>query len=243
MINSINSITHPRKNNVTFEGLKENLRLGESVLREFKNEYPSLKSSTSLRLRCFNIRIINPQEQANLMSKLDQIIHSYVGGIRKFRDFMELFKSYLRSPYNLPEYMRILQAKMSSEKFANCGEIADVMQFKLVQRGEKAHNVNMKITEDITRRQKRGFGDHTFTVIGLAPKAKINKPRTWGQNAVVVDGWGNIVMPAKNALEYFKQILGFNPKDSYITFANGDLIAPGDLDKIAIQNAARNRVN
>ena len=53
--------------------------------------------------------------------------------------------------------------------------------------------------------------DHCFSIFGLKRGANLLKPKTWGTDAVVVDGWSGSVLPAKEALQEFKQTFGFDP--------------------------------
>lgn len=65
-------------------------------------------------------------------------------------------------------------------------------------------------------------GSHTFLVTGLKEGADYKNPKTWGNKAIVVDPWSNIIMNANDAIEHFKETLNFNPNSHKIRFYNAD---------------------
>ena len=44
----------------------------------------------------------------------------------------------------------------------------------------------------------------------MSPSAEITDPKTWGNEAVVTDPWSNIVLGARDALDYFRKIFGID---------------------------------
>lgn len=48
--------------------------------------------------------------------------------------------------------------------------------------------------------------------------AKISNPKTWGDDAVLVDTWSNQAEPASIGLKYLQEMFVFNPKTEYIEY-------------------------
>ena len=109
-----------------------------------------------------------------------------------------------------------LSKAVKATKTAGCQECSILMHNKLSERGIPAQNVRFAIE------QKNGFDtdrNHAFTVIGLSEGAKLEEPKTWGKNAVIIDGWANIVKRATDGIEYFKDMFKYNPEKEVCKFS------------------------
>lgn len=241
MINSINfKAQSTRKNNqISFQGLKENLRLGERVLKEFKKEYPYLRSDTFLCLHRYQVRKLGPIKYDGILQNASGAIVGCSKEIKAARTKIKSIFMTSEIPINFLNYISMIKRYIIANKFANCGEISDIIQVKLLEKGEKSRCVNIKITEAVEKRAERGFGDHSFTVFGLKRGAIMTMPNTWGREAVIIDGWSNTVLPAKEALEHFKCILDFNPKKDTLVFKEDNEAYAKEIDMIAMKNRIR----
>lgn len=191
-------------NHIGFSGgLKQNLQLGEKVLRNFKSQYPYFYSNTFVKLRVGE-HTDNPK-YFSLIKNLVNMCNRCNAGVKANR---LLFLSNLKNgklDYNFMK--RILK----DENYANCGEQALLLK----------NEFDLKTVPDIIRMKISGIGSdkprfmHDFIVLGMEDgKKNVNssRPKTWSNRAVIVDSWTNIVMPAKEALEYFKSKAKLNPK-------------------------------
>ena len=121
----------------------------------------------------------------------------------------------LRLAYaSIPNKIQYLTQNIKFNKVANCCECSFLIHDTLKQQGVESQNVIMNIFKNGEERFDR---NHAFTVIGLKKDANISNPKTWGKHAVIVDGWANIVKRAKEGLDYFTELFGFNSETEHIT--------------------------
>ena len=179
----VNSIS----NSIYFQGgLKKNLRQGERVLREFKSEYPYLKSNTFWQTRLDNMKY---KKGANY-TKYQYIIDDYADKVRDSR----------RNINNSENRLETIRQEIAGTKCGNCGEAIEMISEILDSKGIEHKECGFRIIKG------RSMGsDHVFTVIGMDEKGDITDPSTWGNKAVIVDGWMNFVLSAPDAIrEYAK---------------------------------------
>ncbi|MDD3013290.1 MAG: hypothetical protein PHC34_06255 [Candidatus Gastranaerophilales bacterium] len=199
-----------KKSNISFEGLKENLRLGEKVLKEFNGEFGKPKSNTFI-----NAKIL--QHQTN---------QAYIPVIQKISSVSDKYNKEVRSLRNnmtgdyptLDEYINKLKEMVKNTNYANCGEQTNIIQYKLLQQGELPHNIRLLITEKTTNKKQENLWDHVFTVFGQKKYAHLNFPNAWGNQAVIIDAWSGIVTKAQDALDYLKQFMCFDPQKHNISY-------------------------
>ncbi|MCM1265803.1 MAG: hypothetical protein NC200_06350 [Candidatus Gastranaerophilales bacterium] len=183
--------------------VKQKLRLGEQVLKDFKSEYPYIRSNTLI-----NTKIEKHQNDARYSSILPKLSgRSCLAGLK----IQGLRYNYERSSQSI----EVLQKGIKKDKSANCKECATLIFDKLVKRGEKPQNIKFDIVSESEKSKPK---NHTFTVIGLAENADITKPHTWGKNCVIVDGWANIVQKAQDGVEYLKELFNFDAAKEQCVF-------------------------
>lgn len=209
----INSINYSR-NNITFEGLKENLDLGRQVMRGFRSEYPLIKSNTYVAAKI----IQHENKGIHIIEDLWELAFNYNQKIKIAREELQA-KLY----FNLDSFIQNLKNILKKSKCENCETQADIIQYELLQRQQKPHKVFINIKSEVPEdARKRRY--HIFTVFGMKKGALPENPKTWGNNAVVVDPWANIVMPAREAIEYFKSFFKFDSKCHSLEFGTRDRI-------------------
>jgi len=206
VINSLNS-------NISFEGLKENLRLGEGVYKNFKKDFPVVRSNTFVDAKISEH--LGSDKFKKLIPKLKHLEYKYGNGVSTER------KQRRGNNFSIPEYINNLRNVLAEKKYANCGEQAQIIQYQLFQKGEKPHIISMLFKYECLG---VNMNDHTFTVFGLKKGAELDNPKTWGNHAVVVDPWANIVMKSSDAIEYFKTKFLFKPERHVIQYELSDLI-------------------
>lgn len=204
---------------ISFGSLKAQKRLGEKMLREYRKTYPRNFHSSSL-VDSFIIRHNGDRAFKSVNKKLRNLADRYNEEI----DIVRL--KYQNKDYPSWEvYIDTLKKAVLSRNAANCGEQADLMQDIFFKNGMDAHNVCMTFyTKKSTFRDEKMYRNHVFIVTGLKQDADITKPKTWGNEAVVTDPWSNVVLSAGEAIDYFRKILGFNPKYHRETFEKNDKI-------------------
>lgn len=176
---------NPVSNLIYFQGgLKKNLRQGEAVLREFKREYPYLKSNT-----LWQRRLDNMEKRRNMsLSECREIIEDYGYQIGCAR----------LDALNEQEDPRELGKRIISDGFGNCGETSKVISAKLDEQGIENKRIGFEIKGK----------NHVFNVIGMNKNGSVNQPATWGKNAVIVDGWMNFVLSVSDAIREYEKFYG-----------------------------------
>ena len=177
---------NPITNNIYFKGgLKKNLRQGEGVLKEYKKQYPCVKSSTFWQQRLDRIK---DKRKGDFM-KCQIIIDEYGNSINDMRYLVEL------SARPKTE----LKKTLAQQKIANCGEITNIISDILRKKKIKHKQVGFYIyTGDSTGK------DHLFCIIGVKKKADMTNPSTWGNSAVVIDGWMNFALSVPDAIREYE---------------------------------------
>lgn len=183
---------------MSFTSLKPQKRLGETVLREFKQEMGSLKSSTNLLYRIDSLHdrgVIN--SDCKLFKKVYEIANRLHNQI--YDDFL---KEYVWDNKFL-DYQNFRQQLVNNIKnkgnIANCWEDMMIIYTKLLEKGEKPHLLEIIVHKNNGCRSK-----HFTTVFGLKENANLSNPKTWGTKAIIVDAWVNVVEPAFDFLEKMK---------------------------------------
>jgi len=207
--------------NISFTGLKSNLKLGEKVLREVRKEFPKRRSDSFIRVKIEQCR--RPKKLEKLMPKFEEIAEKLEKIAKKYCMYTdEVTREKGGDYFSYSGFInKLKQIIIKYRGAANCDEFADIVQYNLLCRNEKPHNIAMWIKNAKTGENKK-WGAHLFTVFGLKKGAKFDEPKTWGNKAVVVDAWGNIVMQAREAIEHFKTMLDFNPEKHKIVYTVQD---------------------
>ena len=195
--------------------VKQNLRLGEKVLKEFKQEYPYLKSNSMI-----NARMNRFQSGMQEIAKRDGL-ERFTEVNRKWQNVAPMLKgkstltgfniyNMRNNSVNAKDKLEYVTNYMKTHRTANCRECSFVIYDKLKRMGQEPQNVKLDIIDVKTN---KAVENHAFTVIGLDKNADITKPHTWGKNSIIVDAWCNIVKKSQDGLEYMKNLFGAG-KDS-----------------------------
>ena len=177
--------------------ITQNLYAGEKVLKCFNSDFQNLQSNTRYNLLIENHK--NDLKYSDLLPKLKG--KSILAGLKM---------NGIRVSYNnAPNKINYLKKAVKFQKVANCQERAFLVHNELNNMGIQSQNIRLnfipKDGQDINK-------NHAFTVIGMAENADPAKPKTWGENAVIVDAWANIVKRASDGLEYLKGLFKYNPE-------------------------------
>lgn len=208
-----NRFSPPNKvNNIAFKGVKQNLRTGEAVLKDFRKEFNfQIKSNTHIFRKMLQ-HCCKPNGEM-LWKKLSPINNRIFFEIQNMKTELKGF--YL----SVDNFVDQLKQKIKLTKHGNCNEQAEIIKQKFIKRGYKAYNVGIIITVNETKKI-RDCGEHVFTVFGLKENADLTKPSTWGNKAVIVDPWVNIVMKAHDGLKYIKRYMFFNSETTTLHYGD-----------------------
>lgn len=208
-----------KTSNNTLRVVKQNLRLGEKVLKDFKQEYPYLKSNSMI-----NVRMNRFDANIKDGTKRNGVVY-FQKVNRQWQDLAPLLKGKSAltgfNIYNMRNNSVSAQNKleyitnyMKIHRNANCRECSFVIYDKLKQIGHEPQNIKLDIIDIKTNKP---IENHAFTVIGLDKNADITKPHTWGKNSVIVDAWCNIVQKTQDGIEYMKNLFRVDEKNRACT--------------------------
>lgn len=122
------------------------------------------------------------------------------------------------------ELFKFLQQRVKiydEEGVSNCYELAEKVLFNLMVL-MKGCTVQLEIVSLCK-------GDHVFNIIGRNPESLLEKPETWGPNAVIVDAWSGEVYPASRIQEKLMAFFNVTYDDK---FKIVKLCSPDDFPKI-----------
>ena len=195
-INSVN-------NNIYY-----NFSLGNKLLNEFNSEYPNLASFTMCEILAKRMEKENPTslETSLMKAKADRYFELMIGLLQKRPDQYE---------QTFDEYINMVKQEFKEYNHGNCGERAYIIHDKLNKMGIKNQAV-------IEISGNKASNSHVFNVIGLAPCAIKEDPRTWGENAIIVDTWANKVFKPQEGLAFYTEFLGYS-QNNPIKFENLDI--------------------
>ena len=204
-------------NKMSFGRIKREKILAESILREYKSSFPYVKSNsfieTKINAHCKSLRY------KSLIPKLFKLADRYTINIKLSRQNLRKrnrFKSY-------SQFITVLKSILLNKGYANCGELNYVLQDKFLKRNINAHMVCMQTLNKNSSGKVYGK-DHSFLVYNLNKNAKLYDPSTWGSKAIIADAWCNIVMPAYDALSYYRHFFSCNPEKEFQIFFCADKI-------------------
>lgn len=186
---------------VSFSSIKPTVRVGESVLKEFSNTYPALKSPSLIA--------INMHEKG-------------VWCVPKFRSFLDSVTSLLiadRSAAGL--FKTPIKTLVKNSGVANCGEQRNLMKDMFEKRGIKTQSVSFCINNNLTHLmdyKKRPCNDHCFLLLDAKKGADYSNPKTWGSKAVIADPWSKTIKSAFEMIEQYKDKFNFDSNSEYMLF-------------------------
>lgn len=169
-----------------------NFNTAEIVVRNLRRN--GVRSNSMLVQRCNNLKdksVMTPE----FIKNMKEVIYNRLGeDITEFR--YQDFRSYVH-------YLRELKRWFKKTKVANCREMADLACLELALKKISVSPVEANL-KDIISGEIIPYTDHCFALINLAPKARIENPKTWGKDAVIVDAWAGMVKRAQEGLNFIK---------------------------------------
>ena len=204
-------------NKVSFCGLKQEKILAEGILRDYKSSFPYIKSNSFV-----NTKILAHYKSPgyeNLIDKLFVLSAKYSDNITSIRRNLREHKRF----ESFSQFISVLKSIFISKGYANCGELNYVLKDKFLKNNINAHMVCMQTFYKKSANKVYGK-DHSFLVFNLSRNSKLDDPTTWGNKAIIADAWCNIVMPAYDALNYYKDFFSYNSKKEFQIFFGADKI-------------------
>lgn len=199
------------KNKYSFGSLKENMRIGEDALKSFKKEYPYIKSNTFVTMKLN--QHIESDLYKNLNKKLMKLKFIYDFGVGINRE-------YQRKNARYGSIYSIVKKAIAQRKYGNCGEESVLLVNDFKKWKEPPQMCFMEINN---KKTGKCLGNHIFPVIGIKKNVDKSNPKRWGNEAVVVDPWLNVVMKSRDAIEYFKTQFCFDSKEEMASFTEINL--------------------
>lgn len=232
-------------------GLKANLRIGEQALKEFRREFPKrFESNTfvdakiTLNSDCEKFVKIRPE--------LEKLARYYSAGIEYMRSQLKgnypnleayihkLKQTILKEQCaNCGEHANLVWFNLLNKGLKpnvismNIYRIKDIKKIQQLTGFKTPQEVLQKLSRQKIKEifDINVFKNHGFPVLGVKKKFKypekvfkFHDPNTWGTQAVSVDAWLNFTMPVREALEHYKQILGFDDRKHLIQYECVDII-------------------
>lgn len=183
--------------------ITQNLYNGERILKEFKSDFPYIKSNTR-----YNISINRHKDDSRYSDLIPRL--------RGQSQFNGLVTFEMRCGYeNSNKKSEYLNKAVKQTKIAGCQECSFLIHERCKKAGIPSQNIRMEVV------QSNGFDtdrNHAFTLIGFNKDADLSNPKTWGKNAVIIDGWANIVTKAQEGIEYLKQLFSVDPNKEKCIF-------------------------
>jgi hypothetical protein len=124
--------------------------------------------------------------------------------------------SWVRCLYQAPKFPDLKASfeacvnAVVAKKFGNCGEISDVVAMELIKLGKQPEVFGVYHIDDC----------HGVAVIGRDPASDPADYKTWGDEAVVIDGQKGIRYPAKDIPLYLTSFWRWENSDSFFVKKN-----------------------
>lgn len=201
--------------NPSFQSIKPTLRTCDDLTRGVKNEFLNSKSSTKTGLRIYQAKEINAPE--NIINKLMDRFKKQSDEISRIREHYE--DIFDKSDFSA--YAEALGDFAKENKLIECGEMADIVKKRLMDKGIKTKTVNI-LMNPFTQKHNRLFDRHTFLVANLKKGADISNPKTWGNKAVIIDPWVGEALPANKMIKRYNQLFDIDEKHECLEFVGSD---------------------
>ena len=170
---NIQEISEPKGNE-----LEKNVALAKDAIKYVKSL--KLKSSTDMERQIPYIEYHPTEEYRSVVSDI-------------------LYMNRIRQGTTIDEYVELTKEKAPQLGVGNCSDQAILAANYLIE--EKKEN-NVALIALTLKGQNPvnvdAIDQHVFAVVGLDKNANLKDPDTWGENAVLVDPWGNISDPVKS---------------------------------------------
>lgn len=196
------------------------MKLGNEVLSEVEKDFEGIHSPSVGILKakkrflfCNAKPVRNIRRVVAIWGRYSEIWNPKQEQVCKYRKILNNHNF-----SNFQEYTQELMKIVQKELLANCREMSCDGRLRLYNRGEKPSIIGVDVFDKITDEH---IGEHSFSVFGLKNDAIIEKPKTWGEDAVVVDSWVGFALPAKEALKKLKIVLSGDDK-SVMKYENMD---------------------
>jgi len=191
------------KQNISFSGLKQNIEQSRQIVASVRKEIGRPNSGSYIEIR--RMQHSGDLRYLDICNRLKPIQDKYSKQIEEERGFINGWETFMKFGYkflkclpfvkespsmDIHKYIQQMKKSILKSNNANCGEMADLVQYEHLTRGIKTHNVGLKFYDKAEPFYEANYlRDHCFLVRGLAKNAELSEPHTWGQNAVIVDSW------------------------------------------------------
>lgn len=190
IVKLVNDTLHKNIEAATPNTAENNTEVGNNLIERFNAEYPNAESSTYCRKYADYLEAHggDKEEIARLKARAAEL---------------EIITTQENND----------NVKTEDREVKECRHRAEIMTKYLQEQGINDVKEIMICTKEINFSK----GEHVFNVIGLSEDANTKDPRTWGENAVVIDAWSGKVFTPQEALEFFKDFFGYDSVDDIQT--------------------------
>ena len=200
-----------------FRGYQEDMKLCEDTVKNIRRM--NLHSNTAVNLRAsHDYKLMGKKVRPEIYRYLYDLGSDYSREVSSTNgEIMSNFSKF-ELPKDYKSFGKCIREIITRHKAVNCGEQAFIAQDDLLNKGKKADVVHFDIAV-------KAYGDydqerqHTFAVLNLAKDADIQNPKTWGQDAIIVDPWSGLVKRACQGIEFFKDIFDFDKDKETMYFS------------------------
>lgn len=207
-------------NQITFTNLKQQKHLSENILRELNQEMGCIQSSTKLMARTIRMKNkITPDLTEKLTTKIYQLRTQINGVLDNIFDNCKKFSSIKQLADSL------INGIKSNGNKANCFEYMVLIMSKLKE--NSVSSTGFKVTVKTNDYES----EHFASVIGLRKGAIIERPKTWGTKAYIIDAWTGIAGPAFDVIQGFKTNLSYGQTIKSVDFMPANIDNYVDLIK------------
>ena len=125
----------------------------------------------------------------------------------------EVYKTRKERRFIESNYVKLLKEVALEYKTANCGELSLFTQELLKNKGINTKLIRCDFNKDSTK------ANHSFLLAGLSKDAQIDKPKTWGKDAIMIDPWNDFVGRANQGLIMLQDSFNIKNKKEDISFS------------------------
>ncbi len=198
----------------TNEVLEKNLSLALEAITFVRRKIAVSMNFYNREDAFFNMSPANKVKNAGIVNQL--------GDCRKKKMNEKKIELILKKSTIDDAYVRMYAVHKNSESFpfGNCYELACNVFFHLLDKTSQ----NIEVVEIDSGMED---ADHVFVVIGRVASSNLDRPETWGKNAIVCDPWARKIYPGsvlhtvlndytQKVVEGFPILKKFNPESQFL---------------------------
>jgi hypothetical protein len=129
----------------------------------------------------------------SLPSRAIYMSYRLVENVTPINKALDYFSTNIKNAGSDYSYVKNISSVAHKLGSGNCGENAALSAVMLANYG-------------VSPVETFSIPGHSFAVIGRDPSSEMTDPKTWGNTAVIVDPWNNIVVPVKDIVDNLSKL-------------------------------------